>query len=81
MNTNSLQPLHKGDNVQDNTYPVEPMAAFYAAVTALENGSVGEVELNFNTMTSDTDITMTMVIRREVRSFPTATLSVQREED
>ncbi len=28
-------------------YPVDPMAAFFAAVTAVENGAVGEIELEF----------------------------------
>ncbi len=29
------------------SYPVDPMTAFYAAVTAVENGKVGEVEIEY----------------------------------
>lgn len=57
-------------------YPVDPMAAFYAAVTAVENGSVGEVELEFRKETHTENETLetviTMSIRREVR--PTSVL-------
>ncbi len=31
----------------EHAYPVDPMAAFFAAVTAVENGVVGEIELEF----------------------------------
>jgi len=51
-----------------STYPVDPMAAFYAAVTAVENGSVGEVELEFrHEFGNDDSIITSMAIRREAR--------------
>lgn len=48
-------------------YPVDPMAAFYAAVTAVENGAVGEVELEFRNIREEQEFVVTMNIRREVR--------------
>ncbi len=54
-------------------YPVDPMAAFFAAVTAVENGSVGEVELEFRFSTPDNEVVMTISVRREIRTWPTVT--------
>jgi hypothetical protein len=51
----------------NDQYPVDPMAAFYAAVTAVENGKVGEVELEFRNEHEDHQYVVTMNIRREVR--------------
>lgn len=46
------------------------MAAFYAAVTAVENGQVAEVELEYRTSDSDDNETiLTMSIRREIKTF------------
>lgn len=54
-----------------SAYPVDPMTAFFAAVTAIENGSVGEIDLDFNLSTHDTEVTMSISIRREARTFTT----------
>ncbi len=52
----------------DNVYPIDPMAAFYAAVTAVENGSVGEVELEFrHELANEEEIITTITVRREAR--------------
>ncbi len=51
-------------------FPVDPMAAFFAAVTAVENGSVGEIELEFRFMTGEHEVVMMMSVRKEVRSYP-----------
>ncbi len=53
-----------------HVYPVDPMVSFYAAITAIENGSVGEIELEFRFALPESEVTMTMVIRREVRQYP-----------
>ncbi len=37
-------------------FPAEPMAAFFAAVTAVETGQVGEVELMFTYETEATSM-------------------------
>ncbi len=51
-------------------YPVNPMTAFYAAVAAVENGAIGEIELEYRFMAENDDETvLTMVIRRDVRHF------------
>ncbi len=51
-------------------YPVDPMAAFYAAVTAVENGSVGEIELEFRHETSiDEEMITTISVRRDPRPY------------
>ena len=51
-------------------YPVDPMAAFYAAVTAVENGQVAEVELEYRSTTPDDhEVVLTMSVRRDVRSI------------
>ncbi len=70
-----------GDNMPNSTYPVDPMAAFFAAVTAVENGSIGEIELEFNFMTSNTDMTMTMTVRREVKSGFTPLVTLEKLEE
>lgn len=57
----------KKEQMANQAYPVDPMAAFYAAVTAVENGSVGEVELEFRTDTEDVEMIVTMAIRKEAR--------------
>ncbi len=56
-----------------SVYPVDPMAAFFAAVTAVENGQVGEVELEFRREVEDNETVMTMAIRRASRPFPSYT--------
>ncbi len=54
--------------VNQNPFPVDPMAAFYAAVTAVENGEVGEIELEYRfTTPTDYEVIMTVFVRREVR--------------
>ncbi len=37
-------------------FPAEPMAAFFAAVTAVENGQVGEIERMFTYETESTSM-------------------------
>ncbi len=51
----------------NDSYPVGVMTAFFAAVTAVENGKVGEVELEFRTSAEDKESVLTMNIRREIR--------------
>lgn len=48
---------------------VDPMAAFYAAVTAVENGKVAEVELEYRNVAGEVETILTMSVRREVRHF------------
>ncbi len=56
---------------EHNAYPVDPMAAFYAAVTAVENGSVGEVELEFRHELTDESATITSIwVRKEIHEAP-----------
>ncbi len=64
-------------------YPVDPMAAFFAAVTAVENGAVGEIELEFRFSTPDNEVTMTMSVRREIKHYPllSATVIEQTEDE
>ncbi len=56
-------------------FPAEPMAAFFAAVTAVETGQVGEVELTFTYETETTSmgpgyaICMAIEIRKNPRHF------------
>ena len=50
--------------------PPDPMTAFYAAVTAVENGQVGEVEVEARYVDPDeSEMILTMTVRREVRHF------------
>jgi len=53
-------------------FPAEPMAAFFAAVTAVETGQVGEVELMFTYETESTSMerghSVSMAI--EIRKHP-----------
>lgn len=51
----------------EGMYPVDPMMAFYAAVTAVENGSVGEIELEFRTALSDSEVVTTISVRKNAR--------------
>ena len=51
----------------DSDYSVDPMAAFYAAVTAVENGQIGEVELEFRKETEDFETIVTMSVRKEIK--------------
>lgn len=51
---------------------VDPMAAFYAAVTAVENGQVAEVEVEHRQTAGDVESILTMVVRREVKHFTMA---------
>lgn len=51
----------------ETEYAVDPMAAFYAAVTAVEEGKVKEIELEFHRETSDSETMVTMAIRKELR--------------
>ncbi len=51
------------------------MAAFYAAVTAVENGSVGEIELEFRHETSiDEEMITTISVRRDPRPYVMGTI-------
>jgi hypothetical protein len=69
-------------HVAEHIFPVDPMTAFYAAVTAVENGSVGEIELEYRCMSSnDEEMTMMMTVRREPRSFTTVTTNENREDE
>ncbi len=53
-------------------YLVDPMAAFYAAVTAVENGEIGEVEIEFRAISeSEEELVMSISVRREIRHFVT----------
>lgn len=61
-------------------YPVDPMTAFYAAVTAVENGTVGEVELEFRHETGEYETVMTLSVRREARPFMVSYPNNQKEE-
>ena len=55
-------------------FPAEPMAAFYAAVAAVENGQVGEIELTFSYESDEDSVqsgrgyAVTMAI--EIRKHP-----------
>ncbi len=52
------------------SYPIDPMAAFYAAVTAIENGSVGEIELEFrHATTSEEEMITTISVRHDPRPY------------
>ncbi len=63
------------------SYPIDPMAAFYAAVTAVENGSVGEIELEFRHETSiDEEMITTISVRRDPRPYVMATID-NRDDD
>lgn len=54
----------------NQNFPTDPMAAFYAAVTAVENGQVGEVEIEYRSMDREENETlMSIVVRKEVRHF------------
>ncbi len=65
----------------EHIFPVDPMTAFYAAVTAVENGSIAEIELEFRCVSSnDEELTM-MTVRREIRSFTTVTTRENREDE
>ena len=48
---------------------VDPMAAFYAAVTAVENGQVAEVEVEYRQSDGENESVLTMSVRREVKHF------------
>lgn len=66
-------------------YSIDPMAAFFAAVTGVENGSVGEIELEFrkeNTTENESfETIITMSIRREPRPMAMYhPISIQKEE-
>lgn len=68
-------------NVQA-VYPVDPMAVFFAAVTSVENGKVGEVELEFRHVTQNGgELIMSMIVRREPRSIAVFTQQGTPEED
>lgn len=41
---------------------VDPMTALYAAVTAVENGSVAEIELMFTNESDETHVAMSLCI-------------------
>ncbi len=56
--------------IGQQAYPVDPMTAFFAAVTAVENGSVGEIELEFRFVTPDNEVIMGISVRREIKSYP-----------
>lgn len=43
------------------------LATFYAAVVAVENGQVGEIEIVQQTDTDGAIVTTTIYVRREVR--------------
>ncbi len=65
-------------------YPIDPMTAFFAAVTAVENGSAGEIELEFRKETHNEyetfETVITMSIRREPRPMAMFhPLSIQKE--
>ena len=53
-------------------FPAEPMAAFYAAVAAVENGQVGEVELMFTVETDSTSMGPGQAVSMsiEIRKYP-----------
>lgn len=51
----------------ETVFPVDPMAAFFAAVTAVENGSVGEIELEFEFGSPSNTVTMSIAVRKEAR--------------
>lgn len=53
-------------------FPAEPMAAFYAAVAAVENGQVGEVELMFTFETETTSMQQGHAVSMsiEIRKHP-----------
>ncbi len=67
--------------MSDSGYPVDPMTAFYAAVTAVENGSIGEIDLDFHFSTHEEEVTMSMSIRRKARVFTTLRDVEQKEDD
>ncbi len=51
---------------------VDPMTAFYAAVTAVENGGIGEVDIEYQFPTTTGDsMTLMISVRRESRVFST----------
>ncbi len=54
---------------EQTVYPADPMAAFYAAVTAVEGGQVSEVELEFRKETENYEVIMTLAVRREPRGI------------
>ncbi len=64
-------------------FPAEPMAAFFAAVTAVETGQVGEVELMFTYETESTSMerghSVSMAI--EIRKNPRPHIMMMREEE
>ena len=51
----------------ETEYAVDPMAAFYAAVTAVEEGKVKEIDLEFHRETSESETIVIMTIRKEPR--------------
>ncbi len=65
----------------DSGYPVDPMTAFYAAVTAVENGSVAEIDLDFRFSIEDSEVTMSISVRREIRTYSSSSNVEQKEEE
>lgn len=53
----------------ESDYPVEPMTAFFAAVKAVENGSIGEIELEFLKETPDFETVVSISVRRQPRPY------------
>lgn len=64
-----------------NGYLIDPMTAFFAAVTAVENGSVGEIELMFTNESDETHVAMSVsiTVRKEIQPNVMHVLA-QREE-
>lgn len=46
---------------------VDPMTAFYAAVTTVENGKINEIDIHFSKSTPEYEITVLITICRESR--------------
>jgi len=67
-------------------FPAEPMAAFFAAVTAVETGQVGEVELMFTYETESTStergylVSMAIEVRKTPRPRVFTPMMMQQEE-
>jgi hypothetical protein len=59
----------KGRMTDLNGYLIDPMASLFAAVTAVENGQVGEIELMFTNESDATNVAMSVsiIVRREVQ--------------
>ncbi len=63
-------------------YPVDPMMAFYAAIRAVEDGKIGEVELEYRHESSeDVSAMLTIAVRKEPRPNVIFGPLSQREEE